>query len=80
MFDQIFKKKAVKPGEPDKAKDNGEDAIEAPEVDETLNDLDAALAKADQLRAAKVMEEAAEKERTLLRRLERAKRSSCGCG
>jgi hypothetical protein len=80
MFDSI-KKKIQKNNPPKKNKGNGseEDSIEAPDVDGTLNDLDAALAKADQIKAQKKRDE--ESERQKLRDRERGGGGSrCGCG
>ena len=83
MFESIFKKKQVKPGNPggnDKPEGNREDEIEAPEVDGTLGELDAALAAANKLKAAGEKEKARDAERAMLRAIERARGSSCGCG
>lgn len=81
MFEFIKKKKTGGNG-PGKDESDGEALdIEAPDVDGTLSDLDAALAAADKVKAQKVKDEAAERDR--LRERERARAntgSSCGCG
>ncbi len=76
MF-EFLKKKGNNPNNP--GKDDAEAEIpEVPDVDGTINDLDAALAKADRLKADKAREE--QRERDRLRELERYSGSRCGCG
>jgi hypothetical protein len=82
MFEFIKKKKVGIGGGNDPSTGNSdEEAIEAPEVDGTLSDLDAALAQADKVKAQKVKDEQRERERQAA--LERERYSSgsrCGCG
>ena len=81
MFEFIKKKKVGGngPGKND-AEDEALD-IEAPEIDGTLNDLDAALAAADKVKAQKVKDDARAREREKALERERyAAGSRCGCG
>jgi len=81
MFEFIKKKKVIGGGNGPEKGNSDEEAIEAPEVDDTLSDLDAALAAADKVKAQKVKDEKAAAEREALRERERASYgSSCGCG
>lgn len=82
MFEFMKKKKTGGNG-PGKDDNNGEDLeIEAPEIDGTLSDLDAALAAADGVKAQKVKDERArEREREAALERERSYSGSrCGCG
>lgn len=73
MWEFLKKKKVALPGNP-KGNDEDEESVEAPEVDSTLSDIDAALKQADQLRAKKEQEEFEKAER------EAAKNSGSRCG
>jgi hypothetical protein len=80
MFDQLFKKKkiAINPPPNKNDEDSEESDIEAPEVDETIAGIEAAMKKADQIKKAekkREREEAAEDERQRNRF-----GSVCGCG
>lgn len=52
---EFLKKKSVLPGKP-KSNDEDEETVEAPAVDSTLSNIDAALKAADQLREQKKQE------------------------
>lgn len=81
MFDFIKKKKAgAGNGPSNTGNGSDEEAIEAPDVDGTLTDLDAALAAADRVKAQKATDEKRAREREAALAIERAVGSRCGCG
>jgi hypothetical protein len=82
MFEFIKKKKTgIGNGPGNKDDDSDKLDVEAPEVDGTLNDLDAALAAADKVKAQKVRDEQRAREREAALERERyAAGSRCGCG
>lgn len=80
MF-EFIKKKAGGNGPSNTGNGSDEEAIEAPEVDGTLNDLDAALAAADKVKAQKAKDEQRAREREAALERERYSAGSrCGCG
>jgi len=83
MFEFIKKKKVIGGGGgngPEKG-NSDEEAIEAPEVDDTLSDLDAALAAADKVKDQRAKDEKRAQEReAALERERRSYGSRCGCG
>jgi hypothetical protein len=84
MLDKLFKKKVKIPGSPNKENEGEEeDEIKLPEVDETLDDIDAALAKADAIKEQKAKEKAQKTYDELQRELRRQRErggGGCGCG
>lgn len=82
MFEKLLKKKVGLPEIPKKTESEGEE-VTPPEVDETLADVDAALAKAEQLSQAAKKAEREEREAQERREREERERyagSRCGCG
>lgn len=79
MF-EFIKKKAGGNGPSNTGNGSDEDAIEAPDVDGTLSDLDAALAAADKVKDQKARDEKRAREREAALAAERAVGSRCGCG
>lgn len=80
MFDQLLKKRRPAPKGPGDKGSEDEDKLEAPEVDDTLADVDAALRAAEDVKKREI-EEKEYQERQ--RRLERERSRSgggCGCG
>lgn len=79
MF-EFIKKKAGGNGPSNTGNGSDEEAIEAPDVDGTLTDLDAALAAADKVKAAKAKDEQRARDREAALAAERSAGSRCGCG
>ncbi len=79
MFDQLFKKKRQPPKGPTGKDEGDEEKIEAPEVDDTLANVDAAL-KAAEAEKRREIEEKEYRERQRLLERERGRGGGCGCG
>lgn len=79
MFDQLLKKRRPAPKGPG-AKDEGdEEKLEAPEVEDTLADVDAALKAAEKAKRQEIEEKERERQRLLERERGRGG-GGCGCG
>jgi hypothetical protein len=79
MFDQLLKKRRQPPKGPGK-NEGDEEKVEAPEVDETLANVDAAL-KAAEAEKRREIEEKEYRERQRLLERERSRGGGgCGCG
>ena len=79
MFEKLLKKKRPAPKGPGGPDDGDEEKLEAPEVDDTLANVDAALKAAERAKREEVEAKEREKQRLLERERSRGG-GGCGCG